>query len=184
MASSAPPSKSEASDCQEIDPENTPGVCGAATVAHRRCLAHLTPEQLTAYLATLSPGSDINARGVMFSGDLLEKLLSRFRSGVNATVGAADFSGAVFTDSVLFFRMFFRERVNFSNATFAAYAHFFRTGFREDADFSSTSSAGVPDSAARRSSVLTSAMPGSMVPPGSFAGSKNWYWPGRRSRRN
>jgi uncharacterized protein YjbI with pentapeptide repeats len=101
-------------------------------------LAHLTPEQLTAYLATLGPGSDINARGVRFSDDLLKKLLSRFRHGINATVGAADFSDAVFTDSVLFFRIFFRDKADFSRAKFDHYAHFFRAGFRADANFSNT----------------------------------------------
>jgi uncharacterized protein YjbI with pentapeptide repeats len=57
---------------------------------------------------------------------------------LNARVGSADFSGAVFTDSVLFFRIFFSGRVDFSDATFDDYAHFFRTGFRDDVDFNRT----------------------------------------------
>jgi hypothetical protein len=62
MVSPSPPAESELIDCQETDPEAESGLCGAAIVADERCLAHLTSEQLSAYLETLRPGSNINAR--------------------------------------------------------------------------------------------------------------------------
>jgi len=55
----------------------------------------------------LNPGSDINARGVKFSGGLLAKVLGPFRGGIGASVGTADFRDATFTDYASFFRVTF-----------------------------------------------------------------------------
>jgi uncharacterized protein YjbI with pentapeptide repeats len=93
-------------------------VCGAVAAADGRCLAHLAQDQLAAYLATLGPGSDIDARGVKFS-----------------PVGKADFSGAVFTGSASFRRVRFAGRVDFSETAFHGYAHFYRVSFREGVSF-------------------------------------------------
>jgi uncharacterized protein YjbI with pentapeptide repeats len=136
MASSLqPPPTPTATDCQEIDPADLPTACGAASVAHQRCLAHLTPDQLTAYLATLGPGFDINARGVRFPPGLLAKLLNALRSGLGASIGTADFRGATFTDYVSLLRVTFAKRANFSDATFTKGAHFYRVTFGEDVGF-------------------------------------------------
>lgn len=129
MTSSPPPAESELIDCQEPDPDAGSGLCGAAIVADERCLAHLTSEQLTAYLATLGPGANINARGVKFSRGLLTKVLRRFRAGLGASVGDADFRSAIFTEYASFFRVAFVKSANFDSANFAEGAHFYRGAF-------------------------------------------------------
>src|SRR5579859_6201714 len=114
MASSSPSSPPVLDSCQESNPSDPAARCGAALAAHDRCIAHLDPNQLTAFLATLGPGSDIDMQRVTFPPGLLEKVLDSLRPGTNrfATFGSANFRGATFSDG-FFYRVNFPEGANF-----------------------------------------------------------------------
>ncbi|RCG28722.1 pentapeptide repeat-containing protein [Sphaerisporangium album] len=103
------------SGCQQADPGDPAVLCGATGAVDGRCLAHLNPEQRATYLAALTPGADIDMRGVTFSYELLQQLLTALTrrrrgrpvTGAKAKLGNADFRGAIFTG-----------RVNVNKATF------------------------------------------------------------------
>lgn len=118
--------------CDELDAAVPPNRCGAATVAHDRCLAHLSDDQRAQYLAALSPGSPIDARGVIFSGGLLYDLLNALIGDKERPeVGRADFRGATFTEWANFMGAQFNDHANFDQATFAEGADFRSTTFRD-----------------------------------------------------
>ena len=80
--------------CEEPDAADPHAVCGAQAVADRRCLAHLDADRRSAYLATLAPGPDVGAGGVIFTAELLAAL----RDDQNIVrVGKANFYGAIFS---------------------------------------------------------------------------------------
>ncbi|ADP81710.1 pentapeptide repeat-containing protein [Pseudofrankia inefficax] len=137
--------------------------CGATVYPpFDRCWAHLAPADLDAYLATLGPGSDVNAGGVTFTGGLLERFLRacspgtqlgpRFRNvdfsdaafvepAVFTTAtfdGQARFAGATFVEGAYFAAVDFGGEAWFGGATFAQDAIFRRTAFRENAFFQDT----------------------------------------------
>lgn len=131
------------SACQHPDPEKQSTVCGAAAAADQRCVAHLTPDARTAWLATLAPGSDINVRGVTFSHDLLTELLNALRDHQNLPqVGNADFTEATFTAEALFARATFTGHAGFRGATFLEAASFAGATFSERASFADATFSG------------------------------------------
>src|SRR5579883_1718955 len=146
MASVSPPSPPAVDSCQESDPSDPAVRCGAALAAHDRCLAHLDADQLSAYLATLSPGSDVDARGVTFRPGLLGELLRSLRSGQNvnrvATFGKANFTRAIFSESASFRHVSFLEGATFDEATFNGGIHFYRVNSRWTVSFSLAQFAG------------------------------------------
>jgi uncharacterized protein YjbI with pentapeptide repeats len=143
----------ESSDgCEEVGAVDPAAVCGATVAAHRRCIAHLTPDQRAAYWATLTAGCDLDLRGVTFTSSLLAELLDAMRDEHDVPhLGRADFSDTVFTDDAdfggvgfdgetLFVGVGFGGRVNFAEANFlssvtfnggsvAGFADFFETSF-------------------------------------------------------
>src|SRR5436305_11407856 len=129
MASRPQPLAKSTDDCLEPSLTDPAAKCGAAVAAHQQCLAHLTTDQLTAYLATLGPGSGIDARGVTFPRGLLNRLLRALRSGRTASVGSADFSEATFPEHAFFHRVAFTEGARFNEARFAKGAHFWCVRF-------------------------------------------------------
>jgi uncharacterized protein YjbI with pentapeptide repeats len=106
--------------------------CGAAVAADQRCLAHLHPDQRTAYLATLTSGTDIDVHGVTFTRELLEQLLRALDDDTGkARFGNAVFSGATFVDEADFRGATFTEVAEFSDATFAGVAIFDGATFKD-----------------------------------------------------
>lgn len=131
--------------------------CGAVAAADGRCLAHLDAEARTAYLADLRPGSDVDARGVAFTEDLLADLLNALRDDdgvarfgdarfVGATFsGDAEFHGARFSKDVMFNQATFSGRAGFGQVRFSGYAGFDGTTFSEIAWFEETTLSGDAD---------------------------------------
>ncbi|WP_242889666.1 pentapeptide repeat-containing protein [Actinomadura litoris] len=120
-------------------------LCGAIPAVDGGCLAHLSPDQLQAHLADLAPGADIDAHGVVFTADLLQRLL-RATADRSLEFGNADFSeatftervsfsGATFTKDASFDHTTFLKGVSFSDTTFTEPAVFIRAGFSESTDF-------------------------------------------------
>lgn len=123
------------SACQIPNPDDPSMVCGAAAAADQRCLAHLTPDARAAYLASLAPGSDIDAHGVTFSPDLLTELLNALRDLESPRIGSADFRGATFTGTAEFDGVTFTGTARFDNAAFSEVAWFDGATFTRSAWF-------------------------------------------------
>lgn len=118
--------------CDEPDAAVSSNRCGAATVAHGLCLGHLSEDQRAQYLADLSPGAPIYARGVTFSGGLLYDLLMALIGNRECPeVGEADFRGATFTEWANFMGAEFKDHASFNQATFAEGADFQSTSFKD-----------------------------------------------------
>lgn len=113
--------------CQQPDADDPSIVCGAAAAADQRCLAHLTPDARAAWLAALGPGADIDARGVVFSEELLDELSNAL--GAAPEFGSVDFGGATFNGAVSFKGATFSRTAMFEETTFNGNALF------EDATF-------------------------------------------------
>ncbi|WP_234343142.1 pentapeptide repeat-containing protein [Streptomyces fulvoviolaceus] len=131
---------------------------GTAIPSYSRCLAHLDSTRRTEYLDSLSPGSDIDCRGVVFTGSLLRELLDALSDSMGHSVlgnalfeeahfrGAAPFTGAAFTGKAWFgkakfagaagFRFAkFNGTARFRGAHFAGKAHFDQVRFDQGARF-------------------------------------------------
>ncbi|MFE2869358.1 pentapeptide repeat-containing protein [Embleya sp. NPDC059259] len=117
---------------------------------HTRCLAHLTAADQTAYLATLSPGADIDHRGTTFDGPLLTAILDALRDPTSAhphfgkaTFDQATFNtdvrfnGAIFSADATFNEAIFNGETLFEDATFSN-ARFNEVTFNADASFIDT----------------------------------------------
>lgn len=114
--------------------------CGGAPFGSSdRCFAHLATE---ARQLALSPGGDIDVRGVSFT----RQLISDLRDGTQGVFGTARFNGARFEEeasfdgvhfkgAVFFHGCRFDKDVDFAGARFDDYAGFGRTQFRGDARF-------------------------------------------------
>jgi len=120
-----------------LHPNAEPGEeCRAAIAAAGRCLAHLAEDELTAHLSTLTPGSPINARRVVFTAALLDQLLvSTQGNGDSPQLGEADFVGAAFIQNAYFAEATFTQHADFSGATFTKYTAFIGATFTRDAFF-------------------------------------------------
>ncbi|MFM9697854.1 pentapeptide repeat-containing protein [Streptomyces europaeiscabiei] len=90
-----------------------------------------------AYLATLTPGADIDHRGTAFTKDLLDQLLAALRDSATGRphLGAARFDGATFTGDARFHGATFTGNARFVRATFAGTAGFGEATFTGEARF-------------------------------------------------
>ncbi len=108
------------------------GCTGVRAVPHSRCIAHLDETSLQHVLAGLSPGADIDARNVPFTGPLVERLLAAVLDpgAGRPCLGTAGFRGARFDGNVSFSGVQFKGKAVFDGAWFGRRASF------EGADFS------------------------------------------------
>ncbi|GCD99695.1 pentapeptide repeat-containing protein [Embleya hyalina] len=113
------------------------GCRGIYVTGHTRCLAHLGPADRTAYLASLTPGADVNHCGTTLDGPLLTELLYALRdpTTTHPRLGNADFRDATFTANAWFQDARFIADADFRDAAFAADAHFQDATFAADAYF-------------------------------------------------
>ncbi|WP_229882559.1 pentapeptide repeat-containing protein, partial [Streptomyces alanosinicus] len=108
-------------------------------------MAHLTDADRGAYLASLTPGVDIDHRGTPFTQPLLDELLNSLRLSTTGRVnirdaqfegavfsGEADFDGALFNGDAQFGMAQFSGQAHFVGAEFAGYAGFVGAQFRGD----------------------------------------------------
>jgi uncharacterized protein YjbI with pentapeptide repeats len=121
------------------DPVTDPVGCTGIHVHGRTaCLAHLNDTERDAYLAALTPGSDVDHRGTPFSEPLLQALLHALHDPTTGepAVGAADFSGARFSGNADFSGAQFSGEARFPGAWFSAPVNFNEAHFSSTADFS------------------------------------------------
>ncbi|MYU36466.1 pentapeptide repeat-containing protein [Streptomyces sp. SID8358] len=113
------------------------GCRGIHVNGHTACLAHLPEADRTAYLATLSPGADIDHRGTSFTPDLLSQLLTALTDPNTGRLhaGAARFGEATFSGDAPFNRAFFSGDAGFDGATFLGVARFVGATFARVAAF-------------------------------------------------
>ena len=113
------------------------GCRGIHVPGQSACLAHLADPDRTAYLASLTPGADIDHRGTSFTRQLLTALLDALRDPAtgNPHLGDALFSGAQFSGAAWFRGAQFSGSANFSGARFSRRAEFGEAQFSGDAWF-------------------------------------------------
>lgn len=107
------------------------GCRGIHVPGHTACLAHLAEADHDAYLATLSPGADIDHRGTPFAEGLLNQLLTALRNPAtgNPRFGVARFDSVTFQDTAWFNSATFQDTAGFDSATFQGDAWFVRAVF-------------------------------------------------------
>ncbi|MFJ8745792.1 pentapeptide repeat-containing protein [Embleya sp. NPDC127516] len=100
-------------------------------------MTHLDPTDRAAYLATLTPGSDVDHRSTTFDSFLLTALLDALRdpATTHPHLGNANFRGATFTAGAYFQDATFTADTEFRDATFTADAYFRGATFTADAYF-------------------------------------------------
>ncbi|BCL31022.1 pentapeptide repeat-containing protein [Streptomyces aurantiacus] len=146
--SSTPPSWSHCG--HGATPADPVGCRGVHVGDHTACLAHLEEADRAAYLATLSPGTDIDHRGTPFTGPLLDALLSVLHDpatghprlgtawfGSAIFEGSAGFGSAIFEGNAGFEEAIFEDDARFGSATFEGNARFEEAIFEDDARFGS-----------------------------------------------
>ena len=141
----ANPLSSSLGDCLQPNFADSAAVCGAAVAASGHCVAHLDPHERAIYLATLTSGAPINARGVVITRDLQRELLlaaPRDSTGEHPQFRDADFSDATFAEEADFYSVAFIGDANFRGATFTTEANFRSAAFIGDANFESATFAG------------------------------------------
>ncbi|MGW1957639.1 pentapeptide repeat-containing protein [Streptomyces sp. NPDC001920] len=132
------------------------GCRGIHVPGYTQCLAHLADADRDAYLASLTPGADIDHRGTTFTGSLLIALLNALRDSatghprlgdawfLSATFeGSADFGSATFKGTAMFGSATFEGTAGFESATFEDDAWFSSATFEDDAWFRSETFKGV-----------------------------------------
>jgi uncharacterized protein YjbI with pentapeptide repeats len=122
------------------DPAADPVGCrGIHVPGHTACLAHLTDADRDAYLASLTPGSDIDHRGTPFTEPLLNALLNALRDPAtgHARLGTAQFESATFKRNARFGSVTFEGDAWFESVTFEGDAWFESVTFEGDAWFES-----------------------------------------------
>ncbi|MFE2184170.1 pentapeptide repeat-containing protein [Streptomyces sp. NPDC059455] len=121
------------------DPATDPVGCrGVHVPGHTACLAHLADADRDAYLAGLTPGTDIDHRGTSFTEPLLNALLDALRDPATGhpRLGDAWFGFATFQGIARFAWVSFQGRTWFGWATFQR-AWFKSATFQGDARFES-----------------------------------------------
>ncbi|MFF3488764.1 pentapeptide repeat-containing protein [Streptomyces sp. NPDC002701] len=100
-------------------------------------MAHLAPAARARYLATLSPGDDIDHCGTTFTDSLLNDLLHVLRDPTSSRphLGGALFDGVRFSADARFDGATFSADATFSGATFSATARFGGATFSGTARF-------------------------------------------------
>ncbi|NMI60940.1 MULTISPECIES: pentapeptide repeat-containing protein [unclassified Streptomyces] len=120
------------------DPVTDPIGCrGIRVDGHTTCLAHLAEADRVAYLTALSPGVDLDHRGIPFTSDLLNRLLDALCDPTTGypRLGAARFDRATFSGIANFRKVTFAGDAEFDNATFTGTAAFDEATFAGDAWF-------------------------------------------------
>jgi uncharacterized protein YjbI with pentapeptide repeats len=128
--------------------DNPIGCRGIKIGGADRCLRHIDQGERDAYLATLTPGADIDARGTEISRELLDALLDalcshgeeqprigRARFDEAIFTGAANFNTVWFGKGAWFTQVTFSDDAVFSGAVFNSVARFDRAEFRRRANF-------------------------------------------------
>ncbi|AIR96132.1 pentapeptide repeat-containing protein [Streptomyces glaucescens] len=113
------------------------GCRGIHVGSHTACLAHLNEADRAAYLAALSPGSDLDHRATPFTSELLVQLLGALRdpSTGRPHIGDARFSEASFSRGADFAEASFSGDVQFDKAAFSGDTTFQDASFSGDAVF-------------------------------------------------
>ncbi|MER7901473.1 pentapeptide repeat-containing protein [Streptomyces sp. NPDC096046] len=113
------------------------GCRGIRVGDHTSCLAHLNEAHRAAYLATLSPGADIDHRGTPFTLELLDQLLAALDDPATGAphIGAAWFDEATFSDIARFGGATFSGVARFGGVAFPPEARFEKATFTGDAWF-------------------------------------------------
>ncbi|MET8747825.1 pentapeptide repeat-containing protein [Streptomyces sp. NPDC004728] len=108
-------------------------------------MQHLDAADRSAYLASLSPGSDIDHRGTAFSPALLNELLTALQDPATGRprFGDAWFAMSTFAGDAWFVNALFTGRAQFSMATFMDLAAFHGVFFTSSAAFDRVTFAGV-----------------------------------------
>ncbi|MFE7212477.1 pentapeptide repeat-containing protein [Streptomyces sp. NPDC057611] len=109
------------------DPATDPVGCrGIHVPGHTACLAHLADADRDAYLAGLTPGTDIDHRGTPFTEPLLDALLNALRDPATGhpRLGLARFDLATFQGIAWFKSATFERDARFDSATFEREAGF------------------------------------------------------------
>ncbi|MFJ1580428.1 pentapeptide repeat-containing protein [Streptomyces sp. NPDC088182] len=122
-------------------PENPVGCRGIHVPGHTACLAHLSDANRDAYLASLTPGADIDHRGTPFTQPLLDTLLDALRDPTTGRplLGDANFESASFQGYASFRSVTFQGDAYFESASFQGYASFRSVTFQGYAYFESAS---------------------------------------------
>ncbi|WP_371551321.1 pentapeptide repeat-containing protein [Streptomyces sp. NBC_00554] len=104
---------------------------------HTVCLAHLADADRDAYLAGMTPGTDIDHRGTSFTDLLLDALLAALLDPAtgNPRIGGARFESTVFEGGPGFRSVTFERDAWFESATFTGAVGFERATFKGDAVF-------------------------------------------------
>lgn len=132
--------------CDYGNEAGEPDEChGSAVAPYGRCLQHLDAATRSAYLASLSPGSDIDHRGTHLSPALLNELLTALQDPATGRpqFGHAWFGMATFTGDTRFANAMFAGQAQFSMATFTDLAAFHGVFFASSAAFDRVTFAGV-----------------------------------------
>ncbi|MEU6315082.1 pentapeptide repeat-containing protein, partial [Streptomyces sp. NPDC047014] len=138
-AEECPPPRVDWQTCDLHATGRASGRCiGIRLPGHRRCLAHLGPEEREAYLGTLEPEAPVDLRGTTFAGGLLRQVFQALRAGGEIRAGRADFGHAVFTDPWNVDSVF-TGPASFDRAVFAGRALFDRASFAGPASFAHVS---------------------------------------------
>ena len=113
------------------------GCIGVRLLSARRCLAHASEEETAAALKVLGETGAIDARGVLITRVLLERVMAATRRGVNEEPLITDcqFRGATFSDAAMFGGVTFTGHAWFGGATFSDGADFRGATFSDDAEF-------------------------------------------------
>ncbi|QXE39535.1 pentapeptide repeat-containing protein [Streptomyces sp. GMY02] len=136
---------------QGAGPGDLVGCRGVAIPGSARCLAHATPAEQTAYLASLSPGADLDLRGTAVDAAHIQQIHVRTNDPATgrARLGnvlldqatfaeEAEFSSTDFTGSVSCTQCTFEGNAWFDGAVFAKGASFKAAHFVGDARFDRT----------------------------------------------
>ncbi|TQE15643.1 pentapeptide repeat-containing protein [Streptomyces ipomoeae] len=141
MRTSPPPAQSPPSwphcghgAAPATDPIGCPGI---HVPSYTACLAHLDETDRDAYLASLTPGADIDHRGTPFTEELLAALLHALHDPTTRTAcfGAARFEQAQFSGAARFKRARFSGGARFELAEFSGVAQFNGAQFSNLAHF-------------------------------------------------
>ena len=118
-------------------PEDPVGCRGIHVPGHTACLAHLSDADRGAYLARLTPGTDIDHRGTSFTGPLLDALLDALRDPATGhpRLGKARFESATFHGDAWFESATFHGDAWFGSATFHGVAGLVSATFQSGAGF-------------------------------------------------
>ncbi|MDQ6928398.1 MAG: pentapeptide repeat-containing protein, partial [Actinomycetota bacterium] len=113
------------------------GCTGARLDGAPRCVAHLDEDGLIQWLARVDAGAPVDARGVVFSKDLLARVLDG-----RTQFSGARFDGATFERDAPFDKITFDGTTSFDEATFTRKAGFGSCRFTGAATFAGTTFVG------------------------------------------